>query len=119
LTNKSTLVIINDKFIRHGGNMGFGDILKDLRMKKGKSIKTLGQELGLNYTYISKLENSKVNPSPKNVEKISRYFNYNSDELLLSAGKIPKDIEEILKNHPKEAIEYLRKRFSGRRNNRS
>jgi len=99
--------------------MTFGELLKDLRLKKGKSIKTLGQELGLNYTYISKLENSKVNPSPKNVKKISRYFKYNSDELLLSAGKIPKDIQEILKNHPKEAIDYLRRKFSGGRNNRS
>ncbi|MGA2315264.1 MAG: helix-turn-helix transcriptional regulator [Thermodesulfobacteriota bacterium] len=99
--------------------MTFGKLLKDLRTKKGKSIKTLGQELGLNYTYISKLENSKVNPSIKSVEKFSRYFKYNSEELLVSAGKIPRDIEEILKDHPKEAIDYLRRKFSGRRNNRS
>ena len=91
--------------------MSFGEVLKDLRTKKGLSIKKLAPEVGLNYTYISKLENSKVNPSPKVVKKISRYFHYNSDELLVTAGKIPKDVEEILKNNPKEAIEYLRSKF--------
>jgi HTH-type transcriptional regulator, competence development regulator len=99
--------------------MTFGELLKDLRIKKGKSIKALGHELGLNYTYISKLENSKVSPSAKSIEKFSRYFKYDSEELLLSAGKVPKDIEEILRSHPKEAIDYLRRRFSGTRSSRS
>ena len=91
--------------------MSFGKILRTLRTQKGISIKKLAPEIDLDYTYISKLENSKVNPSSKVVKKISRYFRYNSDELLITAGKIPKDVEEILKNHPKEAIEYLRSNF--------
>ena len=91
--------------------MEFGDLLKNLRKKKGVSIKKMAKELGLNYTYISKLENSKVNPSSNVVERISDYFSYNSDELMLSAGKIPKDIEEILRNNPEESVKYLRKRF--------
>lgn len=93
--------------------MTFGKILKSLRIQKGLSIKKLAPEIGLDYTYISKLENSRVNPSPKVVKKLSRYFNYNSDELLVTAGKIPKDVEDILKNNPKEAIEYLRSKFGG------
>jgi len=68
-------------------------------------------DVGLDYTYISELENSKVNPSPEVVEKISNYFNHDSDELLLSAGKIPKDIKHILRNNPEEAVEYLRRKF--------
>lgn len=93
--------------------MSFGKVLKSLRTKKGISIKKLAPEIGLDYTYISKLENSKVNPSLKVVNKLSRYFDYNSDELLATAGRIPKDVEDILKNHPKEAIEYLRSKFGG------
>lgn len=86
-------------------------MLKELRIKKGVSIKKLGPEIGLNYSYISKLEHSKVNPSPKVIKKLSDYFEYNSDELMLSAGKMPKDIEKILKNNPKDAVEYLRRKF--------
>ena len=91
--------------------MNFGNVLRALRQGKEVSIKQLAKELGLNYTYISKLENSKVNPSPEVVKKVSHYFNYDSDELMLTADKIPKDIMEILKNNPNEAIKYLRSRF--------
>jgi len=93
--------------------MVFGNLIKSLRLKKGVSIKKLAPEIGVDYTYISKLENSKVIPSTKTINKLSEYFNYDSDELLLSAGKLPEDIEDILKNNPNEAIKYLRSKFGG------
>ena len=65
----------------------------------------------MNYTYISKLENSKVNPSSEVIDKFAHYFDYNIDELTLAAGKIPEDIREILTNNPVEAIAYLRRKF--------
>jgi transcriptional regulator with XRE-family HTH domain len=97
--------------------MTFGRLLRKLRTKKGVSIKQLAPALGLNYTYISKLENSKVNPSSEVVEKMSHYFDYDSDELMVAAGKLPKDVENILKNNPQEAVNYLRKKFGGPRTN--
>ena len=95
--------------------MEFSILLKNLRTRQGISIKKLAAELDVNYTYISKLENSKVYPSPEVISKFSNYFNYSSDELMVAAGKIPKDIQQILKENPKEAIKYLRRRFSGDR----
>ena len=91
--------------------MSFGHILKTLRNEKGISIKKLASDLGVDYTYISKLENAKVSPSPHVVKKFSSYFHYNSDELLLSAGRLPADIQKILQNDPKGAIEYLRNKY--------
>lgn len=91
--------------------MDFSVLLKSLRTKKGTSIKKLAEEVRVNYTYISKLENAKVKPSVKVIEKFSNYFNYSTDELMIAAGKIPKDIEEILKGNPKEAIRFLRSKF--------
>ena len=91
--------------------MDFSRLLKHLRTKNGVSIKKLAAEVGLNYTYISKLENAKVRPSPEVIDRFSHYFNYSTDELMIAAGKIPKDIEEILKGNPKEAIKYLRRKF--------
>jgi len=93
--------------------MDFSRLLKHLRTKNGVSIKKLAAEVGLNYTYISKLENAKVRPSPEVIDRFSHYFNYSTDELMIAAGKIPKDIEEILKGNPKEAIRYLRSKFGG------
>lgn len=92
--------------------MTFGKMLRKLRSEKGVSIKQLAPAVGVNYTYISKLENSKVNPSPEVVEKLSHYFDYDSDELMLAAGKIPKDILSILQSNPLEAVSYLRKKFA-------
>ena len=103
--------VINLTPLPGGNEMKFSKLLKSLRTKKGVSIKKLARELGINYTYISKLENSKVNPSREVIDRFSHYFNYSSDELMTAAGKIPRDIEEILKNNPKETINYLRRRF--------
>lgn len=93
--------------------MDFSSLLKDLRTKKGVSIKKLAAEIDLNYTYISKLENAKARPSLKVINKFSHYFNYNSDELAIAAGRIPEDVEKILKSNPKETIKYLRSKFGG------
>jgi transcriptional regulator with XRE-family HTH domain len=91
--------------------MTFGQLLRQLRIKSGLGIKRLAPELGVNYTYLSKLENNEVGPSEEMVGKVARYFNYDRDRLLLTAGKIPPEILEILRNNPDEAIGFLRERF--------
>ena len=93
--------------------MDFGALLKNLRGKSGLSIKRLAPELDVNYTYLSKLENNKVSPSEELVERVSHYFAYSKEELLLAANKIPKDVLEILRENPAEAIAFLRKEFAG------
>ena len=95
--------------------MKFGEVLKNLRVKKGVSIKELAGEIGLDYTYISKLENFKVNPSAEVIRRFSHYFDYDADELMLSAKKIPDDISEILRTNPKAALNYLRSKFGASR----
>ena len=92
--------------------MKFGELLKQLRVGKGLSIKKLGPELKLDYTYISKLENSKVLPSTEVLIKMAEYFQYDPDELLISVGKLPPDIEKILQENTKEAISLLRNKFA-------
>lgn len=92
--------------------MNFGVLLKRLRKRKGISIKKLAPELNINYTYLSKLENDRLYPSEEVIKRVGEYFDYDTDELLISANKIPKDIIEILQNNPKEAIRFLRKKFS-------
>ena len=94
--------------------MEFHQIIKILRNKRGIGIKRLAPELGLNYTYLSKLENNKSKPSPEVIKKFAKYDKYNEDELFLSAGKIPADVQEIIDKNPAAAIDILRKEF-GRR----
>ena len=92
-------------------NNSFGTLLKKLRNEKGYSIKSLSPKLNVNYSYLSKLENGHSKPSKDFIERAATFLNYNKDELMVRAGKIPDDIVEIIRNNPRKAIEYLRKEF--------
>jgi transcriptional regulator with XRE-family HTH domain len=74
-------------------------------------LKRLAPELGVSYTYLSKLENNEIRPSAALVERVAEYFEYDRDNLLLSAGKIPDEILTILREHPDDALRFLRERF--------
>jgi transcriptional regulator with XRE-family HTH domain len=91
--------------------MKFGEILRDLRLESGKGIKTLAPALKINYTYLSKLENGSIGPSEELVRRVADYFGFDREQLLLSAGKVPEDVLEILREHPNDAVAYLRERF--------
>ena len=94
--------------------MKFHKIIRTLRKNKGFGIKQVAPELGFDYTYLSKLENNKANPSAKVIKKMADYYKYDQDELFLSAGKIPEDVQKILVSNPEKAIELLRKEFGER-----
>jgi transcriptional regulator with XRE-family HTH domain len=103
LTQKSTHAIIY--FVT------FGQVLRELRFKSGLGIKRLAPALGVSYSFLSKLENNEVSPSAETVERVAAYFKYDRNRLLLSAGKVPADILQILRDNPDEAVEFLRERF--------
>ena len=105
IEQRKILTMINSK------GHSFGKILKDLRKQKGLSIKKLGSQLDVNYSYLSKLENNKSCPSNDFIAKIADHFEYDVEELMIRAGKLPDDLMSILSNNPIEAVEYLRKRF--------
>jgi HTH-type transcriptional regulator, competence development regulator len=89
----------------------FGDILRGLRIKTGLGIKRLAPELGVSYTYLSKLENNQIRPSEDLVYRVAGYFGCNEDRLLLAAEKIPPDVMRILRENPDAAVSFLRNRF--------
>jgi HTH-type transcriptional regulator, competence development regulator len=98
--------------------MEFGRILRRLRTSTGIGIKRLAPELQVNYTYLSKLENNEISPSVELVGRVAEYFDYDRDTLLLSAGKVPEEILNILREHPDEALKFLRERFGEGHGNR-
>jgi len=91
--------------------MRFGQILKQLRTENDIGIKKLAPALGVNYSYLSKLENENIAPSAEMVARVATYFHYDYDRLLLAAGKVPDEILTILRENPDEAVEFLRARF--------
>ena len=91
--------------------MKFGTVFRELRSKTGMGIKKLAPDLGVSYTYLSKLENNGISPSEDFVNRAAAYFKCDRSRLLLSAGKVPPDVMKILQDHPEDAVELLRKRF--------
>lgn len=89
----------------------FASVLRELRSQSGVGIKKLAPELGVSYTYLSKLENDQVRPSAALVQRVANYFNYDEDRLLIAADRVPPDILRILQENPEEAIGFLREQF--------
>ena len=67
----------------------------------------------MDYSYLSRVENEKAVPSAKLIERLSEYFDQNKDEMMLLADKVPKDVIQILREHPQEALALLRQSFIG------
>jgi HTH-type transcriptional regulator, competence development regulator len=92
----------------------FGDILHGLRARSGLGIKRLAPDLGVSYSYLSKLESNQARPSEEFVVRVADYFHYDRDHLLLAADRVPPEVLEILREHPEEALSFLRERFGQR-----
>ena len=89
--------------------------MRQLRAQTGIGIKKLAPRLGVSYSYLSKLENDEVGPSEDLVGRVAKYFRYDRNRLLLSAGKVPQEILDILRDNPDQAIQFLRERFGRER----
>lgn len=90
----------------------FADEIKSLRKTKQIGIRELAKKLGVAHTYISHIEAGRVIPSEKLIKKIARFFKVNPEKLLIKSGKIPKDIKQIIYEHPEDAICILRESFA-------
>jgi transcriptional regulator with XRE-family HTH domain len=75
-------------------------------------IKALARELGISYTYISHIERGKAKPSDELVKKLAAFFRVDEEELLVTAGRFPPDVEKILYEHPREVVMLLRESFA-------
>lgn len=75
----------------------FGQNLRELRRAKGISQRDLADQVSVDFTYISKLENDRMPPpAADTIVKICDVLGVPSDELLASTGKVPTQMKEIL-----------------------
>ncbi len=82
----------------------FGERLRELRKAKGLSQRALAEMVDTNFTYLSKIENKKLDfgpyPSEDLIRKLADALDADVDELLLLAKKIPEEIKERVIAHP-------------------
>ncbi len=84
--------------------MNFGERLRELRKAKNFSQRTLAEKVGINFTYLSKVESEKLDfaqyPSEDLIRKLAKALGADVDELLLLAKKIPADIRDRVIERP-------------------
>ena len=77
----------------------FGEFLKRLRKKQNKTQRDLANEVGVNYTYLSKLENDTPgfeSISEGTLKRLATSLDADADEMISRAGKVPSDVQRIL-----------------------
>ncbi|MEM7314222.1 MAG: helix-turn-helix transcriptional regulator [Planctomycetota bacterium] len=84
--------------------MRFGERVRQLRKDSGMGQRALAQLLGVSFTYISKIENGKLDfgdyPSEALIQKLAHIFEIDEDCLLLLAKKVPRSIKERVFERP-------------------
>lgn len=86
----------------------FGNALKILRQTHRLSVSTFADRLGVDKSYVSRLENGKAKPSDRFVQRLARKFRADLEELRALAGKLPQDVTRAFYDHPQEAIALFR-----------
>lgn len=77
----------------------FGDTIQRLRRTCGLTQRQLATELGIDFTYLSKLENDRgERPSEKIVRELATRFEVDAEELLALAGRLPSELGERAKD---------------------
>ena len=90
--------------------MDFGSHIRDLRIKKRFSLRDFAEMVGIDFTYLSKIENGKVDPpSEEKIKAMANKLDIDPEELLGLAGKVSSDqIRRAVQSNPEVGI-LLRK----------
>ncbi|NJK48601.1 helix-turn-helix transcriptional regulator [Candidatus Gracilibacteria bacterium] len=92
-------------------NQSFGHLIRQARKDKGYSQRELAEKLGLDFTYLSKLENNRADYAPKEdvIRALAKHLNLDAEELIFLVGRIPQHDEEFLKRHYKDMPNLFRR----------
>jgi HTH-type transcriptional regulator, competence development regulator len=82
----------------------FGDRVRNLRRAKGLGQRAFAEMVGISHTYVSKIENEKLDfgdyPSEDLIRKLAAALDADEDELLILAKKIPEHIRQRVLDRP-------------------
>jgi transcriptional regulator with XRE-family HTH domain len=86
------------------------ELLRELREERGSSLRTAAKDLGVDPSYLSRLERGEKAASPQMLRKAASYYEVPEEELALAEGKLPADVVGILREHP-ELIDRIRSEY--------
>lgn len=94
--------------------MTFGNYIRQTRSNlcekdKKYSLRQTAQRIGVEPAYLSKIERDEVAPpSEATICKLAQDLNIDADVLLAMAGKVSKELQDIIKQRPQLFAELIR-----------
>jgi len=91
-------------------DLPFNELLRKKRVEKGFSLRRFAEKVGVSPTYLSHVEQGKVDtpPTAERVRRMAELLGENADEWIALAGRLPEDVREIIKKQPTQMPELLR-----------
>ena len=84
----------------------FGKRVRQLRKGKGHTLRSLAPLVGVDFTYLCKVESGKLDfgdaPSVDLIIRLADVLKADADKLMLMAGRIPESIASRIRECPRE-----------------
>lgn len=101
---------LNTTIVQGVMDVVFGDYLRELRKQAGLSQRELAQQAGIDFTYLSKIENSRVDPPGEaTMRALARALGADPEDLLARARKMPRDLKQLVAQGSSEKARLLRR----------
>ncbi|HRQ75557.1 MAG TPA: helix-turn-helix transcriptional regulator [Phycisphaerales bacterium] len=88
----------------------FGTLLREKRLAKGYSLRKFAEMVGVSPTYLSLIEQGKLEhpPTAERVRVMAKLLGEDPDHWIGLAGRVPDDMEAIIRNQPEAMPALLR-----------
>ncbi len=89
--------------------MTLGEYIKELRRQRHLTQRQLAEKVGVDFSYLSKIENNRLEhtPSIKTLQDLARILEVDELELMELANKVPPVLEAIARD--KDAMRFFRR----------
>ena len=88
---------------------GFGKMLRDARLQRGFSLREFAEMLGVSSTYLSQVERGNFAPlTASKTARAAKLLVEDADYWIGLAGRIPEDLEPIIRRHPTTMPDLIR-----------
>lgn len=88
----------------------FGEYLRNLRKEAGLSQRELAARGGIDFTYLSKVENGRVEPPAEvTLRALAQGLGVDAEELLARARKMPRDLRRLVAQGSPEKAMLMRR----------
>ena len=74
----------------------FGQYIRKARRDQRMSQRALAERVGINFTYLSKLENDEMQPPAEDkIYALAKHLDLNADEMFRLAKRAPQELSEL------------------------